>query len=398
MLRTVVENPWVRAGALAAVLALIGVVVYLLSTVLVPLFFAFIVAYMFDPVIDALERRRVPRMLAVIVLVVALILAFLSFPVLILPGVVVESQKLIETAGSDIGTARLDRLLDYLPLDALVQQLGWAPPGQTDFNAPAILGQKIGELIKQNAGDFLRAHAQDIAGLGQRAGASAAAVFASLANGFLGVVLFVGNFAVFAFVAVYLLKDYDRIVESIHGLLPPKHRGRITDIMIRIDMQLRAYLRGQISVCCCFAIMYATGFALSGVPFAIPLGLFGGLASFVPYMGLALTALPAALLVLLEHGVDGHIVGLILTFVIAQAMEGYVLTPRLVGSQVGLSPVWVVLAIMVFSTALGFVGLLLAVPMAAVLKVLIGEALAYYKKSALFQEPGFVGPESGEGG
>ncbi|HPO14837.1 MAG TPA: AI-2E family transporter [Candidatus Hydrogenedentes bacterium] len=394
MLKTVVENPWVRAGALAGALILVALITYLLSAVLVPLFFAFIVAYIFDPVIDALERRRVPRMLAVIVLIVILIVGFLSLPLILLPGLVSEAQSLIQTTAHDLGTQRFDRILNKLPLKTLVEQVGWAPPGNEEFNPRQVFAQHIGELIQQNAGKFIRSHVQDIAGAGKKAGESALAIFSSLGNSIMAVILFIGNFAVFAFVAVYLLKDYDRIIEAIHDLLPHKYQGRISDIMNQIDIQLRAYLRGQISVCACLGIMYMIGFALSGVPFAIPLGLLGGMASFIPYMGLALTALPAALLVLLEHGVDGHIIGLIITFLVAQGMEGYVITPKLVGSQVGLSPVWVVLAIMVFSTALGFAGLLLAVPIAAVLKVLLGEGLTLYRNSHFFQDPVSDGPES----
>ncbi len=394
MLKTVVENPWVRAGALGGALLLVALITYLLSAVLVPLFFAFIVAYIFDPVIDALERRRVPRMLAVSVLIVVLIVGFLSLPLILIPGLVSEAQDLIQSTAHDLGNQRFDRLLNRMPLKTVVEQLGWAPPGNEDFNPRKVFAQHIGELIQQNAGKFIRAHVQDIAGAGKKAGESALAIFSSLGNSIMAVILFVGNFVVFAFVAVYLLKDYDRIIEAIHDLLPHKYQGRVSDIMNQIDIQLRAYLRGQISVCACLGIMYMTGFALSGVPFAIPLGLLGGFASFIPYMGLALTAIPAALLVLLQHGFDGHIIGLVMTFLIAQAMEGYVITPKLVGSQVGLSPVWVVLAIMVFSTTLGFAGLLLAVPIAAIVKVLLGEALLLYRKSHFFQDTVSEGPES----
>lgn len=386
MLKPVFENPWVRAGALLGALVGLAFVIHLLSGVLIPLFFAFIVAYMFHPIIKGLEKRRFTRMAAIILLVLALIAASLSMPLMILPGVISEGQRLVHTTSADLENARFDRIINRLPLETLVRELGWAPPEAKDVNARVILVQHLGDWVEKNAVEFLRSHVPEIAKAGKSAGVSAAALFGALTESFFGFVLFVGNFAVFAFVAIYLLKDYESIVQSAHELLPPRHRGRITDLMIQIDIQLRAYLRGQISVCACFAVMYCIGFLLSGVPFALPLGLFGGIASFVPYMGITLTALPAGLLILLRYGLDGHIVGLVLTFVIAQGLEGYVLTPKLVGSQVGLSPVWVVLAIMVFSTAFGFVGLLLAVPMAAILKVLVGEALTYYRKSSLFQE------------
>jgi predicted PurR-regulated permease PerM len=139
--------------------------------------------------------------------------------------------------------------------------------------------------------------------------------------------------------------------------------------MSRIDIQLRAFLRGQAMVCAFLGMFYAVGLMVCGVPFAIPL---------------ALTVGPAVVLTLLAHGVDWHLIGVVVTFVVAQVLEGNFLTPKIVGSQVGLGPVWVILAIMVFSSALGFVGLLLAVPIAAVLKVLVGEGVELYRSSSFF--------------
>ncbi len=386
MLKPVFENPWVRAGGLLVLIVALLLLAYLLSGILIPLFFAFIVAYMFRPVIAALEKRRFTHMAAIILLVLILIAGFFSMPLMILPGMISEAQRLVHTTATDLESARFDQFLNRLPLETLVREMGWVPSDATEVNARVVLMQHLGDWVQQNALEFFRSHVPEIARAGKSAGASAVALFGTLTESLLGLVLFVGNLAVFAFVAIYLLKDYDAIVQTAHDLLPQRCRGRITDIMIQIDIQLRAYLRGQISVCVCLGVMYAVGFRLSGVPFAVPLGIFGGVASFVPYMGLTLTALPAALLIVLQFGIDGHLLGLLLTFLIAQGMEGYVLTPRLVGSQVGLSPVWVVLAIMVFGTSLGFVGLLLAVPMAAVLKVLVGEMLETYRKSPLFQE------------
>ncbi|MCC6144877.1 MAG: AI-2E family transporter, partial [Candidatus Hydrogenedentes bacterium] len=145
------------------------------------------------------------------------------------------------------------------------------------------------------------------------------------------------------------------------------------------------FLRGQGIVCLGLGVMYLVGFLISGVPFAVPLAIFGGVASFVPYLGFILTVGPALFLTLLEYGFDWHLLGVVGTFVVAQAIEGNLLTPKVMGAQVGLGPVWVILAIMVFSGALGFLGLLLAVPTAAVLKVLVVEAVRCYKESSLYQ-------------
>lgn len=391
------KNPWMRAlGALTGVLLFLAGL-YILRTVLVPLLFAFIVAYAFDPVVDYLEtleiprlRRKIPRMAAVVALVLALLLAVLSFPVIVLPGMYIEAGRLVESARQDADHNWMDRFLDRLPLRTIVQELGWAPEGQEEFNERAVMAAGLGKLVRARVAGFLHKDADAPAGAESSAGASAAAVFVSVTNGILKVILFIGNFALFAFVAIYLLRDYDRIIVSAHNLIPLHKRDRVEDIMRRIDIQLRAFMRGQMAVCACLGLMYAIGLGLSGTPFALQLAIFGGVASFVPYLGLALTILPAMILTALRHGVDAHLLGVLLTFGAAQAIESNFLTPRIVGSQVGLNPVWIILAIMVFGSLLGFVGLLLAVPMAAVLKVLVVEAVAYYRAS-----PWFVGADPG---
>ena len=131
--------------------------------------------------------------------------------------------------------------------------------------------------------------------------------------------------------------------------------------------------------------MYGIGLFIAGVPFAWLLALFGAVASFVPYLGLVLTIIPAVVLCILQYQVlDWHLGVVLATFVIAQLLEGTVLTPKIVGDQVGLGPVWVILAVLVFGNALGFLGLLMAVPIAASLKVLVVEGLDQYKASTLY--------------
>jgi predicted PurR-regulated permease PerM len=131
--------------------------------------------------------------------------------------------------------------------------------------------------------------------------------------------------------------------------------------------------------------MYALGFWISGTPLALMIGAFGLVASFVPYLGVVLTSILAISLTLLAWGIDVHLIGVLITIGLAQFLEGNVLTPKIVGDQVGLNPVWVILAVLVFGNFLGFLGLLIAVPTAAALKVLVVEAVAYYKNSKVYR-------------
>jgi predicted PurR-regulated permease PerM len=176
------------------------------------------------------------------------------------------------------------------------------------------------------------------------------------------------------------------VVTYTESLVPPRYRLRVFDMLKKVNFQLRGFLRGQLLVCLCMGIIYAFGLYFSGTPFGILVGFFGGMASFVPYLGITLTIMPSVILTVLQHGVDGHVLAVLAVFAVAHAIEAYILTPKIVGTHVGLNPVWVILAILVFTSLLGFVGLLIAVPTAAVLKVVVVEAIIYYRKSALFSE------------
>ena len=395
MLGDVYRNPWVQAIGLLAGLGLVAVLVWLLSPVLVPLLFAFLVAYILDPVVDFFEARRIRRSIAIAAILVVVILVLLLIPVFLIPNMIHEADGFITTAAKAIeaqATSAKDsdaqsmsdwlrRIVDRLPLETLLRDMGWIGEDETDVDPLAVIVLRATQYMRDNATQFM----DRFADAGQRAGSVAAQVFASLGRGTYGVFLFLGNIILFGFVTAYMLNDFDRIIASAKDLTPPRYRSKVFDIVAQIDHNIHGWLRGQLFVCMCLGVMYAIGFSLSGTPFAVPIAIFGGLASLVPYIGPVITVVPALVITLVEYGgFDGHIVGVLVTVAVAQALEGNVLTPRIVGSQVGLHPVWVILAVLVFAGALGFLGLLLAVPIAATLKVFVVEATTYYRRSPLF--------------
>ncbi len=441
MIDDVLQNKWVRAVALLGTLIGIAIVGYLLSAVLVPLFLAFIVAYIFDPVIDKIETYKISRVGAIVTLVGGIVLAAIILPLIILSSVSRQADEMMDnTAKSAVSddeeveealrfrTKVANKVEDWFALDSLVQALGWdedtslpmvASTTASESDAPAnsaeettssstdaeaaadapeesgavaqdldslgIIRHKIGEKITQNTDQLIQSFFPEW----KTASTSALRMMRALGDMFLSTFLFVGNFVLFAFVAIYLLKDYDHIVAHGDSLVPHRYRLKVRDIMGRIDRQLRSFLRGQFMVCCCLGTMYAIGLSIAGAPFALLLALFGAIASFVPYLGLVLTIGPAVILTVFYYsGIDWHLAGVLITFAVAQFLEGNFLTPKIVGSQVGLGPVWVILAIMIFSSTLGFIGLLLAVPIAAVLKVLAEEGLRLYRDSEFYSADG----------
>lgn len=388
MLKPVLTNPWVQAAALLAALVLFFALVYVLSPILIPLSIAFIVAYVLHPVVNFMERRKISRGLAVSSLAVLAVVLLLSLPLFVVPRIVEQGRMLADqdrTAEADVQPLTAidrwtDHLLERLPLKELVEVTGWGQPANND-EAIALVRERLGQYIADQVTNLAR----QLAPAGMDAGASLWSIAASLGGMVVQSVLFIANFALFSFVAGYLLKDYDTIVENSRALIPPRARDKTIDIVGRIDDQMRAFLRGQLTVALCLGAMYATGLLICGVPFALLIGLMGIVASFIPYLGIVITLIPALLLTLVQYGIGWQLLGVLITFAVAQFLEGNVLTPKIVGEQVGLNPVWVILAILVFGTFLGFLGLLIAVPLAAALKVLVLEGVEYYKHSQVFK-------------
>jgi predicted PurR-regulated permease PerM len=284
----------------------------------------------------------------------------------------------------------VERVIGTLPLESFVNLLGWRDPDtHADVGAKEIILDRFAKIAEQNRTKFKEAVTDNFMNISGGLSSSFLAVLSSLGSlgqGVLGIILFLANLAVFGFVAGYLLRDFDGVVHAMGDLVPPAHRPKTYSIVGKIDMQVRSFLRGQVTVCMCMALMYAIGFGISGVPFWVLIAVWGGFAAFIPFIGATLTVVPAAIFTLLQYGLDWHVIGVIATFVVVQFVEGNILTPNIVGKEVGLHPVWVILAVLVFGSLLGFVGLLIAVPLAACLKVLVMESLDYYRKSAVFLE------------
>ena len=378
------SNSWFRFGAGLFLLVATAVIGFLLVPVLIPVIIALITAYCFHPLVVSLEKRRISRTLTIAGIASVMVIVVIFLPLLLLTGVIHEADLLIRAAKTGLRDAPYDQWLDKLPLRELVDYMGWAPPDTPEYNERAVLAEKVGAAVKSNALQFLRSYGDQLAGAGRKAGVSAAQFIGSIGGFTLKIIGFLVDFSLFAFVTVYLLRDYDDLVAAIRSLIPPRYLARTSDILGKIDLQLRSFLRGQLTVCVALMVLYGIGLFCAGVPFALPIALFGGAASFIPYVGPSITIIPSLLFTLLYHGVDGHILWVFVAFGTVQMIESYLLTPRIVGSQVGLNPVWVIISILVFSSLLGFLGVLIAVPLAAVIKVLVLEALAVYRRSPVF--------------
>ncbi|MEQ9608153.1 MAG: AI-2E family transporter [Kiloniellaceae bacterium] len=321
------------------ILAVTLACVYLLRGVLLPFVAGMAVAYLLDPVCDRLETWKLSRTWATTVVTACFILLCVLVLLLVIPAVVNQIATFIERAP------------DYL--DAVQRELAELMAMAQDRLDPNTQ-QRLKSALGGSA-DKLFTWATDVLG--------------GIISGGVAFFNFVALLVITPVVAFYLLRDWDRMVAKADDWLPRRHQATIRDLAHEVDETLAGFLRGQGTVCIVLAVFYAIGLTLAGLEFGLVVGLIAGFLSFIPYVGsmvglvlsvgLALAQFDSYLSVAIVAGV----------FFIGQAIEGNVLTPKLVGERVGLHPVWVMFALLAGGALFGFVGVLLAVPVAAIVGV-----------------------------
>lgn len=343
---------------------------FLLSEILLPFVAGIILAYLLDPFADWLESHKCPRWVAagLITLMAAtgVIIAFLLLVPLLQGQLVDLAQKLP-------GYAELlrDRAIELL---ALVQS-------ELSPEEMAALKDKIGGIAGPNA----------LAWLGGLVG--------KLWGGGLALVNLLSLLVITPIVQFYLLRDWDEIITTVDGWLPRPQAPVIREQVAAIDDVLSAFLRGQFSVCLLLGIFYAIGLTIIGLDFGLIIGLMTGLISFVPYFGMLIGFAVGLGVAVAQFGSWEPMAMVAGVFVVGQFLEGNFITPKLVGDKVGLHPVWIIFALLASGALFGFTGILLAVPVAAVIGVLGRFAIQRYRESKAFLgEDGVSGTdETGSG-
>ena len=340
--------------------AIFLIVLWFLGDVLLPFVLGAAVAYFLDPVADKLETMGISRVLATATITITAIMIFVLMALLVIPTLINQTASLIASApqyAANLGeflTERFPSLLDET--STLRQSL-----------------DKIGETI-QSRGDALLNTALSSA--------------ASLIS------------VIVPVVSVYLLLDWDRMIARIDDLMPRDHAPVIRRLAKQIDHTLAAFIRGMGTVCLILGTYYAFALMIVGLQFGLVVGFIAGLITFIPYLGSLIGGVLAIGLALFQfwngievitdgvttYATDWTRIGLVaVIFVIGQVIEGNFLTPKLVGNSVGLHPVWLLFSLSLFGTLFGFVGLLVAVPLAAAIGVIVRFAVDQYNASLLYQ-------------
>jgi predicted PurR-regulated permease PerM len=327
---------------------------WLLAPVLTPFIVGAVLAYALHPAVERLASRRVPRLLAVLGVEVLFIIVVLAVLLLIVP----------------IISKELPLLREQIPLlaDKLNRSLA---PWLAQFGIQVSLDIAG---IKAFVLKYLDANIED----GLAAALSSARIGGSI------VLAVIGNLVLVPVVLFYLLIDWPRLVERTQALVPPRMRAQVAGFLDECDGVLGQYLRGQLLVMLILATFYSIGLALFGFDLALPVGVFTGLAIFIPYLGFGLGLVLALLAGVLQFASWYGVIAVAVVFGVGQLVESLYLTPRLVGERIGMNPLMVIFALLAFGHLFGFVGVLIALPVSALLVVAVRRLRSAYVGSPLY--------------
>ncbi|MEO0937938.1 MAG: AI-2E family transporter [Pseudomonadota bacterium] len=331
--------------------AVFVLLLWFLGDVLLPFVLGGAIAYFLDPVADRLERMGASRVLATAIITVVALMIFVLAALLVIPTLIQQSVQLFETIpqlSRDLLTFLTERFPSLLDETSTISQSL----------------ASIGETVRSRGGELLNQ------------------IISSAASLINVVVLLI----IVPVVGVYLLLDWDNMVARVDELLPRDHAPIIRKLAAEVDQTLASFIRGMGTVCIILGTYYAIALMVIGLQFGLVVGFVAGLLTFIPYLGALIGGVLAIGLALFQFwGEWLMILAVAVVFWIGQVVEGNILTPKMVGSSVGLHPVWLIFAMSVFGTLFGFVGLLVAVPVAAAIGVIVRFAISQYQDSRLYK-------------
>lgn len=346
---------WNVATMLFAAL-LFGLLLVVLSPILAPFLAAAILAYIFDPMVSRLESKGLSRAFGTALAVLVLLLAVALLMLIVLPLFYKEIAQLVE---------QIPNLAEQLK----TRFIPW-------------LDERFGIAITLDPASFrqfVTDNMTDASGIAKK-------VFASVSVGGLALVGFLINLVLIPVVLFYLLRDWRSIVGQIDGLIPRRMHPKVRQIATEIDQVLSEFLRGQLAVMLLMSVFYVAGLWMAGLHFALPVGLITGLLVFVPYLGSGAGLLLGTIAAIMQFPSINGVAIVWGVFAAGQLIEGFLVTPWLVGDRIGLHPVAVIFALLAFGQVFGFFGVLLALPASAAILVGLRHLHAGYRSSALYSE------------
>ena len=344
-------------SVLIGLTAFVGLIWFICAVrgILLPFVLAFVLAYALHPVAEKMVGRRWPRSMAVGTLVIGLCCITVLIGMIFVP--ILQAQ-----------------VLDFIRHVPQLSARVWnALKGVLEGMKDTLTQQQMAELADSVNESVMTVLTAVGAGLSH------------VLSGGVAVFQVLGLILITPVVLFYVLKDWPVIQEKIGGLMPKKYEPQIQSLWQEINRTLSGFIRGQTLVCLCLALYYGIGLTLIGWPYGILIGPAMGLLAFVPYVGFGSGLILSVFLGLIQGMSAGHWLALAVVFGVGQILEGYILTPKLVGKRVGLHPVWIIFALLAGGILMGFLGVLIAVPAAAVIGVLVRRAVARYQAGDFYR-------------
>jgi predicted PurR-regulated permease PerM len=338
------------------ILAALLAILWLFKPVLAPFLAGIAIAYFLEPAVTTLEKRHVPRWAGALIVLSAFILIVVTILLLLWPLLNNQIGALVNSLPEYISKIREN----YLP---------WAQDWLARFSPDDV--EKIRDAATQSSGDamgWISSTIKDIVSGG----------FAFIDALALSILMPVTAF--------HVLRDWGKLTKTIDQLIPRRHYAIIREQMTAVDETLSGFMRGQAIVCLVLGVVYSTGLALNGLRYGVTVGIIAGVLTIIPYVGTVFGWATSLILACVQFDGDWLRIGCVVAvFAVGHFFEAYILTPRFVGHRVGLHPVWILFALIAGVKLMGFVGVLIAVPTAAVIGVLVRFAVSQYKRSTLYQ-------------
>lgn len=359
-----------KAGFWAGFFALFIAFIWIFNSILTPFILGIAIAYLLDPVLRKFSRKEIPRFVsALIILTIFFGILSLLF-VLVAPVAFRQTQMLIEQIPN-----YAQNLLDYAS-----PYLGW-------------IQDRVGSDYMAQISEYVKGNADSLVGV-------TGGIVGGVAAGGKFLVEAATTLALTPLVAFFMMKEWPNIVCWVQSLYPRQHAALIKDLTHQIDTKLAGFIRGQITVAFTLGVIYAIALSIAGLNYGFLIGLGAGIFSIIPLVGSTLGLLVGIVVAWFQTG-DLVYTGIIAAiFMAGQFIEGNFLAPKMVGDSVGLHPLWVMFALLAGGSLFGIVGMLLAVPTAAVIGVLLGFAIDTYKQSPLYvkepEEPVIILPDQPE--
>jgi predicted PurR-regulated permease PerM len=334
--------------------AVTGLILWALAGALLPFILGLAIAYFLDPVVRRMNTAGLPRSLCALLVLLVFISILAGATILLAPIVRVQVADLITSMPEYI------RTLEGQVWPFIADVLKHFPSVETD-KLQANLAQHSGEAIT-----FV------------------GRVLQQVVSGGLAILDILALFVLTPIIAFYLMRDFPKIVATVDGLLPIKQAPVIRQELRSVNQMIAGFVRGQAMVSLSLATFYSVGLSLVGLKYGIIIGLAAGLLSFIPIVGTVTGVVSSLVMAFIQFDSAGSIAAVAAVFMLAQMLDGYFLTPKLVGDSVGLHPVWIMFAVLAGGKLFGFVGVLLGVPVAGTLAILLRFAIQQYRKSRYY--------------